>query len=94
MDGVLSDTSQCLGNHGDALNPGLPASWEVGGELALWVTEASERVCCWMSRAAGRPQLQLGRNTSTGWEREPGTWLGVSLDGARAADCAIARPRP
>ena len=54
------------------------------------VTEASGRVCCWrelitwMSRAAGRPLLQQGRNTSAGREREPGAKPRVSLEGARA----------
>ncbi len=46
VDGVLGETSQCVGHHGDALNPG---NWVVGGELALYslLGEASEKVCCW-----------------------------------------------
>ena len=42
----------------------------------------------WTSRAAGRPRLQVGRRTSAGLERELGIRLGISLDGARAADWA------
>ena len=42
----------------------------------------------WTSRAAGRPRLQVGSRTSAGLERELEIRLGISLDGARAADWA------
>ena len=58
------------------------------------VKAASAMVCCWRglitctSSAAGRPQLQVGRKTSAGLERESKMRLGTSLDGDRAADWA------
>ena len=41
-----------------------------------------------MSRAAGQPWFQVGRRMSAGLERESGTRLGISLEGARVADWA------
>ena len=38
------------------------------------------------SRAAGRPRYQFGRRISAGRALEPGTRLGASLVGPRAAD--------
>ena len=40
------------------------------------------------STAAGRPRFQLGSRTSAGLTEESGTRLGVSFEGARAADWA------
>ena len=53
------------------------------------VAEGGGLVTC-MSRVAGRLQIQLGRRTSAGWEREPGTRR-VSFEGARAADLAAVK---
>ena len=40
------------------------------------------------TRAVGQPQLQVGRKTSAGLERESEIRLGISLTGAGAADWA------
>ncbi len=49
VDSVLSETSQCLGHHGEALNSGLLASWEVGGR-ACTVPPVIPQVAPWLAK--------------------------------------------
>ena len=103
VDGVLSKTAHGLATRGMKSVPveRQAERFEVNLRwLPTWrpcpgVCEASAMVCCWRglmtwtSRAAGRPQLQLGRRMDVCWARlKTRDQTGVSLEGANVADWA------